>query len=126
VLAVLVGLNLWFSTRMLIAGSLSGRGRRARLLALLPAGLAAPVCCTASTPLLALLGVPLFLGVMAAPFAALLSAVLLSLSLVFLRVRGARATCMPGDPRGVGASYDGGFEKEHGDAALVPGNMQEG
>lgn len=122
VLAVLVGLNLWCSTRLLINGYESSRGRRARLLALLPAGLAAPVCCTASTPLLALLGVPLFLGVMAAPFAALLSPVLLSLTLVVLSVRGARATCMPGDPRGVGASCDGGFEKEQGDAALVPGN----
>lgn len=122
VLAVLVGLNLWFSTWMLIAGSMSGRGRRARLLALLPTGLAAPVCCTASTPLLALLGVPLFLGVMAAPFAALLSAALLSLSLVFLRVRGTRASCTPGDSRGVGASCDVGEKKEQGDAVLVPGN----
>jgi hypothetical protein len=122
VLAVLVGLNLGCSTSLLINGYESSRGRRARLLALLPAGLAAPVCCTASTPLLALLGVPLFLGVMAAPFAALLSAVLLSLSLVFLRVRGDRATCTPGDPRGEGASCDVGEEKEQGDAALVPGN----
>jgi hypothetical protein len=121
-LAVLVGLNLGCSTGLLINGYESSRGRRVRLLALLPAGLAAPVCCTASTPLLALLGVPLFLGVMAAPFAALLSPVLLSLTLVVLSVRGARATCMPGDPRGVGASCDGGFEKEQGDAALVPGN----
>ena len=87
VLAILVGLNLWLSTRMLSAGLVSCKGRRARLLALLPAGLAAPVCCSASTPLLALLGVPLFLGVMAAPFAALLSAVLLIISLVFLRIR---------------------------------------
>jgi hypothetical protein len=122
VLAVLVGLNLWPSTRLLIAGSMSGRGHRARLLALLPAGLAAPVCCTASTPLLGLLGVPLVLGVMIAPFAAGLSAVLLSLSLVFLRVRGAHATCMLGDPRGVGASCGVGEEKEQGDAALVSGN----
>jgi hypothetical protein len=122
VLAVLVGLNLGYSTRMLSTGYVTARGRRARLLTLLPAGLAAPVCCTASTPLLALLGVPLFLGVMAAPFAALLSAVLLALSLVALSFRGARATCTPGDPRGVGASCDGGFEKERGDAALVPGN----
>ena len=122
VLAILVGLNLGCSTSLLMNGYESSRGRRVRLLALLPAGLAAPVCCTASTPLLALLGVPLFLGVMATPFAALLSAVLLSLSLIFLRVRGARATCMPGDPRGVGASCDGGFEKEQGDVALVPGN----
>ncbi len=122
VLAVLVGLNLWNSTSLLITGYESSRGRRARLLALLPAGLAAPVCCTASTPLLALLGVPLFLGVMAAPFTALLSAVLLSLSLVFLRVRGAHPTCMPGDPRGVGASCDVGEQKEQGDAALVSGN----
>jgi len=122
VLAVLVGLNLGCSTSLLINGYESSRGRRARLLALLPAGLAAPVCCSASTPLLALLGVPLFLGVMAAPFAALLSAVLLSLSLVALSVRGARATCMPGDPRGVGASCDVAEEKEQGDAALVSGN----
>ncbi len=122
VLAVLVGLNLGYSTSLLINGYESSRGRRARLLALLPAGLAAPVCCTASTPLLALLGVPLFLGVMAAPFAALLSAVLLSLSLVFLRVRGARASCTPGDSRGVGASCDVGEKKEQGDAALVPAN----
>jgi hypothetical protein len=93
VLAVLVGLNLWYSTGLLITGYESSRGRRARLLALLPAGLAAPVCCTASTPLLALLGVPLFLEVMAAPFASLLSAVLLALS-----VRGARATCTARHP----------------------------
>ena len=122
VLAILVGLNLGYSTRLVSIGYVTARGRRARLLTLLPAGLAAPVCCTASTPLLVLLGVPLFLGVMAAPFAALLSGVLLSLSLVALSVRGARATCTPGDPRGVGASCDGGFEKERGDAALVPGN----
>ena len=124
VLAVLVGLNLGCSTSLLINGDESSRGRRARLLALLPAGLAAPVCCTASTPLLALLGVPLFLGVIAAPFAALLSAVLLLLSLVFLLVRGARATCTPGDTRGEGASCDVGEEKEQGDAALVPGNQK--
>src|SRR5579875_3606047 len=43
VLAVLVGLHLWLSTRLLIARYMSGRGRRARLLALLPAGLASPV-----------------------------------------------------------------------------------
>ncbi len=121
VLAVLVGLNLGYSTRLLINGYESSRGRRARLLALLPAGLAAPVCCTASTPLLALLGVPLFLGVMAAPFAALLSAVLLIISLVFLRMRSVRATCMPVDPRGRACCTDG-EEKEQGAAALVTGN----
>lgn len=121
-LAILVGLNLWLSTRMLSVGYVSRKGRRARLLTLLPTGLAAPVCCTASTPLLALLGVPLVIGVWAAPFAALLSAVLLSLSLVFLRVRGARASCTPGDSRGVGASCDVSEEKEQGDAALVSGN----
>src|SRR5713226_8272646 len=38
VLAVLVGLNLWLSTRMLVEGYVTARGRRARLLALLPAG----------------------------------------------------------------------------------------
>jgi len=43
VLAVLVGLNLWYSTGLLLTGYESSRGRRARLLALLPAGLAAPV-----------------------------------------------------------------------------------
>jgi hypothetical protein len=116
-----VGLNLWYSTGLLVTGYESSRGRRARLFALLPAGLVAPVCCTASTPLLALLGVPLFLGVLAAPFATLLSAVLLTLSLVALRVRGARDTCKPGDPRGVGASYNVVAEKERSDAALVPG-----
>jgi hypothetical protein len=121
-LAILVGLNLWLSTRMLSAGYVTARGRRARLLTLLPAGLAAPVCCTASTPLLALLGVPLILGVWAAPFAALLSAVLLALSLVFLRVRGVRANCTPGGSRGVGASCDVGEKKEQGEAALIPGN----
>src|SRR5713226_7037260 len=125
VLAVLVGLNLGYSTSLLINGYESSRGRRARLLALLPAGLAAPVCCTASTPLLALLGVPLFLGVMAAPFAALLSAVLLSLSLVFLRVRfvrGGRGACTPGDHRMVLPESHTGEETEQGDAAIVPGN----
>ncbi len=125
VLAVLVGLNLWYSTRLLINGYESSRGRRARLLALLPAGLAAPVCCTASTPLLALLGVPLFLGVMAAPFAALLSAVLLSLSLIFLHVRfvrGGRGACTPGDHRTVLFDSHTGEETEQGDAAIVPGN----
>jgi hypothetical protein len=83
--------------------------------------LAAPVCCSASTPLLALLGVPLFLGVLAAPFAALLSAVLLALSLVALSVRGARATCTPGDRRRVGASCEVGGEKEKGNTVIVPG-----
>jgi hypothetical protein len=122
VLAVLVGLNLACSTSLLINGYESSRGRRARLLALLPVGLAAPVCCTASTPLLALLGVPLVLGVMAAPFAALLSAVLLSLSLVFLRVRGARATCMPGDLRMVLPDGDTRGETEQRRTAIVPGN----
>ncbi len=115
VLAVLVGLNLWLSTRMLSVGYVTARGRRARLLALLPAGLAAPVCCTASTPLLALLGVPLFLGVMAAPFAALLSAVLLSLSLIFLRVRfvrSGRGACIPGDSRMVLPDSHTGEEME--------------
>ncbi len=97
VLAVLVGLNLWSSTRLLIAGQGHPRQRRVRLLALLPAGLAAPVCCTASTPLLALLGVPLFLGVMTAPFAALLSALLLTFSLIGLRAQGQRAACRPFD-----------------------------
>ncbi len=125
VLAVLVGLNLWYSTRMLSVGYVTARGRRARLLTLLPAGLAAPVCCSASTPLLALLGVPLFLGVMAAPFAALLSAVLLSLSLVFLRVRfvrGGRGACTPGDHRMVLPESHTGEETEQGDAAIVTGN----
>ncbi len=123
VLAVLVGLNLWLSTRLLVEGYESSRGRRARLLTLLlPAGLSAPVCCTASTPLLALLGVPLFLGVMAAPFAALLSAVLLALSLVFLRVRFVRGACTPGDSRMVGASSKAGEGSEQGNAALVSGN----
>ena len=121
VLAVLVGLNLGCSTSLLINGCESSRGRRARLLALLPAGLAAPVCCTTSTPLLALLGVPLFLGVMTAPFAALLSAVLLSLSLVFLRVRFSRATCTAGNSRMVLREHDAGEETEQGAAALVPG-----
>jgi len=121
-LAVLVGLNLWYSTRMLSAGYGTFKVRRARGLLLLPAGLAAPVCCTASTPLLALLGVPLVLGVWAAPFAALLSAVLLIISLVALRVRGARATCIPGDSRGVGASCDAGEKKEQGAAEFVSGN----
>ena len=121
-LAVLVGLNLGYSTRLVSAGYVTARGRRARLLTLLPAGLAAPVCCTASTPLLALLGVPLILGVWAAPFAGLLSAILLIISLVFLRVRGARTSCTPGDSRGVSASCAEGFEKEQGDAAFVSGN----
>lgn len=97
-LSILVGFNLWLSTRMLLAGTLSRKGRRARLLALLPAGLAAPVCCTASTPLLALLGVPLILGAWTAPFAALLSALLLSLNLAFLRRRFCHSTCAPVTP----------------------------
>lgn len=121
VLAVLVGLNLGYATRLVSTGSVTARGRRARLLALLPAGLAAPVCCTASTPLLALLGVPLILGVWAAPFAALLSAILLLISLVALRIRGVRATCMPVDSRGR-ASCAGGEEKEEVSTAPVAGN----
>ncbi len=124
VLAVLVGLNLGYSTRLLINGYEISRGRRARLLTLLPAGLAAPVCCTASTPLLALLGVPLILGVWAAPFAALLSAILLIISLVALRIRGVRAACMPEDTRR-GASCAGGEEKEQSRAAPVAGNYAE-
>ncbi len=121
-LATLVGLNLWLSTRMLSAGYVTARGRRARGLLLLPAGLAAPVCCTASTPLLALLGVPLVLGVWAAPFAALLSTVLLVLSLVFLCARFVRGACTPGDPRMVlpdGCTHE---ETEQRRTAIVPGN----
>jgi hypothetical protein len=121
VLAVLVGLNLGYSTRLVSTGYVTARGRRARGLLLLPAGLAAPVCCTASTPLLALLGVPLILGVWAAPFAALLSAILLTISLVFLHVQGVRASCTSVDPRG-GASCAGGEGKEPGDAARVSGH----
>ncbi len=124
VLAVLVGLNLGCSTSLLINGYESSRGRRARLLALLPAGLAAPVCCTASTPLLALLGVPLFLGVMAAPFSALLSAVLLIISLVFLRIRFARGACTPADPRMVLPDSDTREETEQRRTAMVPGKHQ--
>lgn len=106
VLSVLVGLNLWLSTRMLSVGYESSRGRRARLLTLFPVGLAAPVCSTTSTPLLTLLGVPLFLGVMAAPFAALLSIVLLIISLVFLCLRFVRAACTSGTSRMVGTVCD--------------------
>jgi hypothetical protein len=120
-LAVLVGLTRWLSTRMLIAGSVSGRGRRARLLTLLPAGLAAPVCCSASTPLLALLGVPLVLGIWAAPFAVLLSAVLLTLSLVFLHVRGGRGTCTPGASEMIPSVAAPGEEPELGGTAHIPG-----
>jgi hypothetical protein len=120
-LAVLVGLTLWSSTRMVVAGSLSGRGRRGNLLTLLPAGLAAPVCCSASTPLLALLGVPLVLGIWAAPFAVLLSAVLLTLSLVFLHVRGERGTCTPGAPEMIPPAAAPGEETEPGDMAYIPG-----
>src|SRR5229473_2751571 len=126
-LAILVGLNLGLSTRMLSVGYVTARGRRARGLLLLPAGLAAPVCCTASTPLLALLGVPLFLGVMAAPFAALLSAVLLSLSLVFLRVRfvrGGRGACTPADPRMLLPDGDTREETKQRRTAMIPGKHQ--
>ncbi len=123
-LAILVGLNLWLSTRMLSAGYGTFRGRRARLLTLLPVGLAAPVCCTASTPLLALLGVPLVLGVMAAPFAALLSAVLLIISLVFLCIRFARGACTPADPRMVLPDSDTREETEQRRTAMVPGKHQ--
>src|SRR5216683_2039415 len=124
VLAVLVGVNLWLSTRMLVEGYESSRGRRARGLLLLPAGLAAPVCCTASTPLLALLGVPLVRGVWAAPFAALLSAVLLIISLVFLRIRFARGACTPADPRMVLPDSDTREETEQRRTAMVPGKHQ--
>jgi hypothetical protein len=126
VLAVLVGLNLGCSTSLLMNGYESSRGRRARLLGLLPVGLATPVCCTASTPLLALLGVPLFLGVMAAPFAALLSAVLLSLSLVALSVQGAHATCTPGDSRGEGASRKSARRRNRGTPRSFLETIQEG
>ncbi len=85
VLAVLVGLNLWLSTRLLIARRLTCRARRVGLLALLPAGLSAPLCCGA--PLGALLGIPLLLGAVAAPFAVGLSVVGLSANFVFLRMR---------------------------------------
>lgn len=97
VLAILVGLNLWLSTQMRNAGVGKSEERRTGLLAVLPAGIAAPVCCSASPPLLALLGVPLALDAMAAPFAALLSAVLLTLSLVCLRIRFRGALCRPFD-----------------------------
>jgi hypothetical protein len=97
-LSVLVGLNLAMSTRLLSTGDLSRKGRRFRLLALFPAGLAAPVCCTAGTPLLTMFGVPLMLGVWPAPFAVLLSATLLALNLVFLRLRRGRSSCISIEP----------------------------
>src|SRR5579885_213465 len=123
VLAALVGLNLAGSTRLLLAGSMSPRGRRARLLALLPAGLAAPVCCSASTPLLALLGVPLFLGVLAAPFAALLSVVLLTCSLVFSHVQCRRVACSPGNVSAVLPAGKAGEATEQ--QALIPNHGPE-
>ena len=95
VLAVLVGLNLWLSTRLRIAGGGKSGERRRGLLAVLPAGIAAPVCCSASPPRFSLFGVPLALDAIAAPFAALLSAVLLTFSLVFLRIQSIRGTCTP-------------------------------
>jgi len=123
VLATLVGLNLWFSTKMLAMGSTTARGRRARLFTLLPAGLALPVCCSASTPLLGLLGLPLVLGVVAAPFAAWLSAVLLVLSLVSLRARSKRlwAVCAPNELCG---APDMG-EKATGSATTAAGDLSE-
>lgn len=92
-LTVLVGLNLGYSTRLLLNGFGSARGRRARLLALVSAGLVTPMCCSTSLPLLVLLGVPPSFGVMAAPFAALLSVILLALSLILLRIQFKRAAC---------------------------------
>lgn len=55
-------------------------------------------------------GTHLFLGVMAAPFAALLSAVLLSLSLVFLLIRA--RTCTQVHPRMVLSESHSGEETE--------------
>ncbi len=84
-LAVLVGANLWLSTRLVRADQISCRQRRVGLLALLPASLAGPVCCGA--PLVALLGVPTVLSLALAPYATALSLALLSAHLLYLRAR---------------------------------------
>jgi hypothetical protein len=76
-LALLVGLQLWQVSHLIQAGRLAPRARRQGLLSLVPAGLAVPSCCTASTPLLVALGVPLNLGVLLAPGATALSLLLL-------------------------------------------------
>ncbi len=64
------------------------------------------------------------LGVWAAPFAALLSAVLLIISLVFLRIRFARGACTPADPRMVLPDSDTREETEQRRTAMVPGKHQ--
>jgi len=84
-LGVLVSLDLWLSARLLLAGRMSCRQRRAGLLALLPASLAGPVCCGA--PLVALLGLPPLVSLALAPYAAGLSLALLSAHLLYLRSR---------------------------------------
>jgi hypothetical protein len=76
-LSCLVGLQLWLTSHLIQAGRLEPRTRRQGLLSLVPAGLAVPSCCTASTPLLVALGVPLNLGVLLAPGATALSLLLL-------------------------------------------------
>lgn len=95
-LAVLVGLNLWLSTRLVRAERISCRQRRVGLLALLPASLAGPVCCGA--PLVALLGVPTVLSLVLAPYAAVLSLVLLTAHLVYLRSRWKATRMTPTTP----------------------------
>jgi hypothetical protein len=101
-LGVLVGLDLWLSTRLLRAGRLSCRQRRVGLVALLPASLAGPLCCGA--PLVALLGPPTLVSLALAPYAAGLSLALLSAHLLYLGSRWRagqkrrsvpRSTCCP-------------------------------
>lgn len=125
ILAVLVGLNLWLSTRMRRAGVRKSGERRMGLLPVLPAGIVSPVCCSASPPLLALFGMPLTWDVMAAPFAAVLSAVLLSLSLVFLRLQLGTCTCTPlGSRTGlVAGTTDEGTASRH--PPIVPRSPTE-
>jgi hypothetical protein len=91
-LSLLVGLNLWLATRLVAEGKLSCRARRAGLLALLPAALAAPLCCGA--PLAALFGLPLVFRFKVAPLTMALSLLLLAANWAWLAARARRgAAC---------------------------------
>ncbi len=84
-IAVLVGLNLWLATRLVLRGDVSCLQRRMGLLTLLPAALSGPLCCGA--PLIALFGVPAVLSLALAPYTTGLSIVLLVAQVVYLSVR---------------------------------------
>jgi hypothetical protein len=84
-LSILVGVNLWLTTRLIAEKRLSEYQRRLVFLMLLPASLAGPLCCGAS--LATLVGIPSVVSLALAPYVSLVSLVLLAGQTVLLTRR---------------------------------------